>query len=111
MGDFNFLYYNVFLKLSIIFFLYLNSETKEINMTDYLLLKTISISRDAWVAQSVKQRTLDFGSGHDLTVSDFKPRMGLCADGAQPAWDSLSPCLSAPSLLPLSLSLSKIKKH
>ena len=33
----------------------------------------------AWVAQSVKCRTLDFGLGHDLTVH-----------GMEPAWDSLS---------------------
>ena len=26
------------------------------------------LSQGAWVAQSVKRPTLDFGSGHDLTV-------------------------------------------
>ena len=26
--------------------------------------------RDAWVAQSVKSPTLDFSSGHDLTVKE-----------------------------------------
>ena len=27
---------------------------------------------------------------------EFKPRVGLCADSAEPAWDSLSPLLSLP---------------
>ena len=57
----------------------------------------------AWVAQSVEHQTLDFGSGRDLTVRGFEPHTGLCADGAEPAWDSLS--------LSLSLSLSEINKH
>ena len=50
-------------------------------------------SRDAWVARSVNCLTLGLGSGHDLTV-------------CEPAWDSISPFLSAPPLLMLSLSLS-----
>ena len=52
-----------------------------------------------WVAQSVECPTLDSGSGHDLTVCEFEPRIGLCADSTEPAWD----CLSAPPLLMLSL--------
>ena len=36
----------------------------------------------------------DFGSGHDLTVCEFKPHIGLCTDSAEPAWDSLSPTTS-----------------
>ena len=60
----------------------------------------------------VKPLTLDFSSGHDLTVCEFKPHVRLCADGVQPAWDSLSPSLTAPPPLMLVLSLSKIKnKH
>ena len=31
----------------------------------------------AWVTQSVEHPTLDFGSDYDLTVSGFKPRVGL----------------------------------
>ena len=51
----------------------------------------------ALVAQSVKRLTLDFGSGHDVTVCGFKPRVGLCAeDGA---------CLGFSLSLSLSLSL------
>ena len=64
---------------------------------------------------AVKQPTLDFGSGHDLAVRGFeprvKPRTGLRADGVQPAWDSLSPSLSVPPPLVLTCSLFlKIKK-
>ena len=69
--------------------------------------------RGTWVAQSVKRPTLDFGSGHDLTVCEFKPRIGLCTHSEEPALDPLSPSL-CPSpaciLLSLSLSLSKINK-
>ena len=64
----------------------------------------LETGRGAWRAQSLKHLTLDFGSGHDLTVRGMDPRVGLCADGTQPAWDSLSPSLSAPPLLALSLS-------
>ena len=72
--------------------------------------------RGAWVAQSVRRLTLDFGSGHDLTVREFGPRVGLCTDSAEPAWNSLSLslCLSAAlshvHLLSLSLSLSLSNK-
>ena len=61
--------------------------------TTTLLLKWPK-SRGTWVAQSVKHLILDFSSDHDLTVCEFKPHTGLCADSVQPAWDSL--CLSAP---------------
>ena len=44
----------------------------------------------AGVAQSAKRLTLDFSSGHDLTVHGFKPHVELCADSSEPAWDSLS---------------------
>ena len=26
----------------------------------------------------------DFGSGHDLTIREFKPRIRLCADSSEP---------------------------
>ena len=42
------------------------------------------------MAQPVKCPTLDFGLGHDLTVGELEPLIGLCADRAQPAWDSPS---------------------
>ena len=60
------------------------------------------------MAQSAERWTLDFGSGHDLTVRGFQPRPGLCADSSEPASDSLSLPLSLflPHLCSLSLSLS-----
>ena len=60
------------------------------------------------MAGSVEGPTLDFSSGHDLMVRETEPHTGLWADGdsAEPAWDSLSPPLTAPPLFALSLSLS-----
>ena len=60
------------------------------------------------MAQSVKHPTLDLGSGHDLTVCEFEPHVGLCADNTEPVSDFVSPslCLSL-SLSLLSPSLSK----
>ena len=48
------------------------------------MLKNI-LGRGTWVAQSVERLTLDFGSGHDLTVRGFEPRVGFWADSAEPA--------------------------
>ena len=65
-----------------------------------------------WVAQSVEPLTLGFGSGHDLTVHGFEPRISLHTDSAEPAWDSLSPNLALcpspthPPSVPLYLSPS-----
>ena len=62
--------------------------------------------------QSIRRLILDFGSCHDLKVREFEPHMGLCADSAEPAWDSLSFFLSAPLPLVLACSLSlKINKY
>ena len=58
----------------------------------------------AWAAPWVKPPALDFGSGHDVVVCEFKPRVEFCADSEEPARDSLS--LSAPLAFSLSLSLS-----
>ena len=65
--------------------------------------------RGAWVAQPVKRLTLGFGSGHDLTVHEFKPRIGLHADSVEPAWDSLSVSLSLPP--PPTFKINKFKKR
>ena len=58
-------------------------------------------NRDSWVALSVKNPALDFGSGHDLTVREFKLHIRLHATSVEPAWGlfflSLSP--PAPPLL------------
>ena len=70
-----------------------------------------SKAQGAWMVQSVEHLTLDFGSGHDLTVCGFEPHIGPWADSAEPAWDSLSPSLSLSAPPPLAPSLSlKIKK-
>ena len=58
------------------------------------------------MVQPVKRPTLGVGSGHDLTVREFESLVRLCADSAEPAWDSLSPSVSAPIPLRRSLSLS-----
>ena len=47
------------------------------------------------MAQLGKCPSLDFDSGPDLTVCQFEPYIGLCADTMEPAWDFS---------LPLSLS-------
>ena len=66
----------------------------------------------AWVAQSVKHPTVDFGSGHDLRVSrnQATPSGTVLTVSAMLAWDSLSP-LPPLALLAhcLSLSLSQNK--
>ena len=54
------------------------------------------------MAQSVKPLTLGFSSGHDVAVRGFEPRVGLCADSKETAWDPLS--LPSPSAQGLSLS-------
>ena len=56
------------------------------------------------MAQLVKRLALDFGSGHDLMVHEFEPRIELCADSAEPAWDSHSPSQPHPCSLALALT-------
>ena len=58
------------------------------------------------MAPSVKRLTLDLGSGGDLTVREFEPRIGLWADSTEPTRGSLSVSLSPSALTPLMLSLS-----
>ena len=60
------------------------------------------------MAQSVKHQTLDFSSGHDPMVCEFKPHIGPCADSMEPAWDSVSP-LYPSTACALSLSLKRNK--
>ena len=50
-------------------------------------------SRGAWVAQSVKCLTLDFSSVMISRFIEFEPHVGLRAENAKTAWDSLSPSL------------------
>ena len=62
--------------------------------------------RGARVPPFVKHPTLDFGSGHDLTVGRQSPTSGS-APSVNPAWDGLSPLSLCPSPSH-SLSRSKI---
>ena len=61
------------------------------------------------MAQSVKRPTPDFGSGRDLVVSEFEPRIRLSTGRAEPAWDCLSPSLSLPP--PNQINLKKKRKE
>ena len=65
----------------------------------------------AWVTQSVEHPTLDLSSGHDLTVREFEPHVGLCAGGVEPAWDFVSPsfCPYPACACALSLKINKLK--
>ena len=83
-----------------------SSETHE--WTQHFTFHFESTYGGTWVAQSVKCLTLGFDSGHDLTVRGFEPHLGLCVDGMEPAWDSLSLPFSLP--LPCSLSLKTNKQ-
>ena len=64
-----------------------------------IVTKILQMVGGAWVVQSVKHLTLDLGSGCDLMVSD-KPRVRLCTDSVEPAWDSLSLSLCPSPALP-----------
>ena len=59
------------------------------------------------MVQLVKCPSLDLGSGHDLTFGEFESHVWLCTVRKEPAWDSVCLSLSAPTLLALSLALSK----
>ena len=48
-------------------------------------LLEVTSFQGAWVAQSVKHLTLDFGSSHNLMVCGIEPCVGLCADSMEPA--------------------------
>ena len=55
----------------------------------------------------VRQLALDFGSGHDLMVGEFKPCIRLLADSVEPAWDSCFFSLCFSLSLPLPLKINK----
>ena len=71
--------------------------TRELNGSLWVFfLESLRIKkkkRGACVAQLVKYPTLGFSSGCDLVVCGIEPHVGLCSDGVEPAWDSLSPSL------------------
>ena len=56
----------------------------------------------------------DLGSGHDLAVREFEPRVGLCADSSEPGACfrfCVSLSLTLPRSCSASLSVSKINKR
>ena len=69
----------------------------------YLLL----ILKDPAKGSERERPPLDFGSGHDLTVGGFEPRVGLQAGSTDPAWNSLSPSLSLSLSAPPALKINK----
>ena len=61
----------------------------------------------------VKHPTLGFGSGHDLTVHELEPSLGLCTDSMEAAWDSVSLplCPSPAHTVSVSFKINKVKKY
>ena len=57
------------------------------------------------MAQLVRHPTVEYGSGHDLMVRGFEPRVWLLTDSMEPSWDSL--CASSSFFLFLSLKINK----
>ena len=60
------------------------------------------INRGVWVAEVVKPLTFDFGSGHDLRVMRWSPRISSALSSNR---ESASPPLLLPLLALSSLSL------
>ena len=67
------------------------------------------------MAQLAKVLTLDFSSGHDLTVPGIEPCIRLCAVNVEPVWDSLSlslcPSPAHTQVHAHSLKINKLKKE
>lgn len=53
---------------------------------------------------------MSFNSGHELSVHGFEHHVGLCAENAEPDWNSLFPSLSLPLLLVLFIPFSQKNK-
>ena len=75
------------------------------------ILKNDILGAPGWLS---RLSVLDFGSGHDLAVHEFEPRVGFCADALEPG-ACFGFCVSLP-LCPspahaLSLSVSKKLKN
>ena len=66
-------------------------------------MSKIDKGASGWLSQ-LKCLTLDFGSGHDLTVRVLEPRIGLHADNVELVWDSVSLSL-CPSPVALCISI------
>ena len=94
-----------FLRKEVIFKVYLKTIAEmsiSLYIREWIFLKYF---KEGCLHGSISQ-VADFSSGHDLTVCDFKPCVGLCVDSSEPGTCfrfclPLSPC--APSQLVLSL--------
>ena len=80
-----------------------HTYTEQSLVESYFMLETKD-SGGTWAAQSIEHVTLDFCSGHDLTVCEFKPHVRVCTDSPEPAWEFLSLSLSLSLSLRLTLS-------
>ena len=80
-----------------------------LGMKEKVTYKNTKTGAPGWLG-----RLSDFGSGHDITVRGFEPRVGLCADSSE-LGACFGFCVSL-SLCPspvhaLSLSVPKINKR
>ena len=91
-----------------------------------MLVNKVKEGAPAWLSQ-LTFLTLDFSSGRDRMIHEFKPCIRLRADGVEPAWYSfsfilihslslsLSPSLPHPAPSPLvcarSLKINKLEKQ
>ena len=80
-------------------------------LTKNLSLRTFTSQRGTWVALLVKQPTSAQVMIPQLLGSSPASSSVLTAQSLEPASDSVSPSLSAPPLLMLSLSMKIINKH
>ena len=77
-----------------------NTVSKDMESKRFYKIRTFWGS---WVSQLVKHQLLVSAQVIVSHFHEFEPHIGLCADSADPAWDSLC--------LPLSLSLPCLPKH
>ena len=91
-----------------------NTKTLEHNTVSPIILHFYKFKlqdyRATWVAQSVKCLTLDFGSGHDLTVCGIEPHVRLHTQHEPCLRFSLSSLSAPPPAHALSLKKINIKK-
>ena len=75
--------------------------------TPFFIANKKPMCQGAWVAQMVKCPTLDFGSGHDLTLHEIEPWVWLCTNSTEPAWVFLSLSFCPYPTCSLSLKINK----
>ena len=69
-------FYIIIIIITLLVELFPFINTRIVNIVKYLW--------GAWVAQLVKHQTLDFTSGHGLTVSEIEFHVRLCAEHVEP---------------------------